>query len=236
MTHQKPSSGKQASRNLYEALDNASTLSCSHVQALLDDLVAAEHAEVDVDSDPRYSLVLAHLDNCDQCMEIYQELSDAMELFDSDQLSASNAPASRAPTFFDPPTQLPSYLLRLIEQNPHHVSVQLPINRPIQWVGALGPKNQEATLINQELSELPEHPQFKVDLRRIDGEIVSLSVQVVQATNSGAWEISLQAGEFQKSQMSDQTGRVIFPKVNLASLDSLEISYRPVSPAESATS
>lgn len=227
MTHQKPNSGKQASRNLYDALEQDTKLSCSQVQELLDDFVAAEQAGVDVDSDPRYSLIVAHLDACDECMEIYQELSEAMSLFDTEQLSHNNAPASRVPNFFPPP-QLPSYMLRLLEQKPQHVSIQLPINRPIAWVGALGPKNQDLTLIDQELSELPEHPQFKVDLRRLDDELVSVSVHVSQEAKAQTWEITLQAGAFQSRQISDHEGKATFPKVDLASLDSLEISYRAI--------
>lgn len=226
MMHQKPNRGKLASNNLYDALERDRKLTCNQVRALLEDFVAAEQAGVEVDSDLRYSLLLEHLDDCDECMSIYQELSEAADLFDSERLEYNNAPESRVPNFFPP--QLPSYILRLMNQHPRQVAIHLPVQHPVEWVGKLGSKHREATIFSGLLSELPEQPKLQVSARPYDDRYVSLTVQVQNKTGPQAWRFDLRAGEFQGSQTSDQNGSAIFQKIDLAALDALEITYHPV--------
>jgi hypothetical protein len=215
------SSKKTALERLEQALQASSSLSCEHVQAQLELLVQAESAGEDVDNLEQFQGILNHLDSCEECIEIYEQLSEEVEDFFADDAPAFEQPQF-IPNFFTPTRQTDTMKLHVLGGLAQRFRLWLRLPQFPLAQGTLSEDAKNYPLFVDEVHEMNNKPMVSVSLIEQDQQS-ALQVAISDLNNSGPWEVSIEHGDFQASQTSNEQGITTFTNVPFQNLSELTI-------------
>ncbi|MBA3944203.1 MAG: hypothetical protein H0X37_06520 [Herpetosiphonaceae bacterium] len=195
--------GAQQAARLWQALNETSSLACAEVAPLLDELIQAEAQDVDVERDPRFKPVLQHLNQCEQCTELYAEMSEDIAM-------VTSGPVVPVPAMLKPPVFFPAAATRQGQRWSLRVwqevkrSFELLITPP-QLAPKMAVLGSGEALVAERLDELPGTPLVAVTLTGT-GEQPRLRVAVRDATPGTHWRIILTMGEHHAEAITDEQG------------------------------
>jgi hypothetical protein len=192
---------KQAAERLLSALDQPEDMHSAELRDLIPALVNAEQAGEHVASDPRFAALLLHLEHCEECLEIYEQLSIDLEALISEE---EQPQLSRpAPNFFEPVRRTEKALLRIIRDVKERIELALTIPQLAPVGMVLGDSTD--VLFRDQLAELPGHPLVVVALElSADTPIIRVAVRESAATRR--WEIQARLGDQSYSVRTDERG------------------------------
>ncbi len=215
----KPINEQEAIERLNRALETpADDLTHEQAEALLPALIEAERAGEDVDSSPRFAALLSHLEQCDDCLDLYEQMAEDMEALVGEAETLPTV-ALEPPTFFAPVRQSEKFALRLLQQvkRGFEFTFQLPALGPA--AATLG-KGTRESLFADNVREVEGAPHVSVAIGGSD-EAAELGIAVRDLVHQGRWRIELTVGEQTFSAITDEHGIARFKDLKVAGLDDI---------------
>ncbi len=219
-----PITEQEAALRLHQALTAVDPLTPEQAQALLPALVEAEHAGVDVDSDPTFAALLQHLDHNEESMALYLELSEDLELALD---PAADLPAVPVPpTFFRTLRDTGKVVLRLLQGLSRRFELTLAMPNLTPRVATLGSggsgdQPRREALFSSRLHEIAGKPLMAVTLH-ITGGVAELQVAVRDATPTTRWQVNLSLGDRSQTTQTDAQGIARFTNLLVSDLQQVQ--------------
>ncbi len=216
-----PITEQEAALRLHQALTAVDPLTPEQAQALLPALVEAEHAGVDVDSDPTFAALLQHLDHNEESMALYLELSEDLELALDPAADLPAAPVP--PTFFSTPVRdSGKVVLHLLPglRRRFELTLAMPNLAPrVATLGSGGSGDQPRRehLFSSTLDEIAGKPLLAVSLH-ITAGVAELLVAVRDATPTTRWQVNLSLGDRSQTAQTDAQGVARFANLPVSDL------------------
>lgn len=215
MTNRKPVTEQEALAKLYQALNTPDDLSHAEAHKLLPALIEAEQAGQDVDTDPRFAVLLRHLENCSECLDLYERLSEDVEAL----IGAAEVlppPPQAAPDFFKTVLSNESFVLRIFEGLKRMFTLDLA--RPsLASVSGVLSGGQRETLLSYQITDLPGSPHVVVALERA-AQGLKLLVAVRESKATRRWKVQLQVDEHTYTAETNERGIAQFSEVSAAQI------------------
>jgi hypothetical protein len=209
---------RELAARLLQALEGPDELTHEQAQALLPALIEAQLAGEDTDSDPAYTAVLRHLDRCDVCLAVYEQLSEELEAMISGDEPLPSAQLT-PPTFFVPALRTEHAVLRIIRgiKSRFQLDLKVPPLRPdLQLLSS------EEQLFAEELPGLPGAPFVAVALT-VDQGAAELAVVVRQPNATTRWQVRLMQGDYMRTEMTDAAGIARFTGLDVENLTDVQL-------------
>ena len=210
--------GSEAARHLLQALDAPDPLDCEHAQAQLPAFVEAERAGEDVDAAPEFAALLHHLDHCEACVELYEQLADDLEALAGQTETLPQVPLT-PPTFFTPVRQSEHVVLRILHGMTRRFEMGVAALR-FKPVGTLGSGNR-TTLFADTVSEITGAPLISLSVSAAAGS-TDLTVAIRDLSAGTRWHVQLIAGDQVWTATTDERGIAQFR--NLALVEGQELT------------
>lgn len=225
---QHPVTEQQAAAWLLAALQNQDTLSCEEAQAQLPTFVEAEAAGEDVDAAVEYATLLRHLDQCNDCAELYAQLAEDLEAFTS---NAATQPQFQLtpPTFFTNARQSESVVLRLFGGARRRFELSLALPRLAPTLPTLGGA-QSANLLTDTLTEVAGSPLVSITLTPAQRG-ADLLVAIREPAAQTRWQVRVIAGEHVQTTTTDAQGLARFSGVPVMDVQQMTVTFTEA-PAE----
>jgi len=213
----KPLDSAQAAARLLAALTAPDPLDHDSAAALLPAYVAAERAGVDVDGLPEYADLARHLDQCEDCLTLYSELSADLETM----LAAGEplpAPAPRALATTIRNTE--SVVLRVFAGLRRRFEAIFAIPQTPQFAALSG--GRRAVLLNEQLADVVGEPVVSISVGGSPGAR-DLLVAVSDEGAPDRWEVQVDLGGTRLQGRTDEQGIARFTGLALDAGDRLAI-------------
>jgi hypothetical protein len=203
----KPGSATEQTDRLLRLFNGQDEISCEMVQALLPAFVEAEQRGEDVDQNSTYGALLLHLDQCAECLALYEQLAEdlAAALFAEEPLPQTNR---LPPAFFPAPIQKGPYLW--LHQLPgsndrFQLTVELPLQRPA--LATLSGVQQP--LFSDTLAEIAGNPLLAVSVSYEDKDSW-LQIALREPGKVVTWQVVLESESQRLKAVTDARGVVRF--------------------------
>lgn len=193
----------EAAARLAEALSAQDDLSHDQAEALLPALIDAEQAGEDVAGNAAFTAVLRHLDHCERCLNLYEQLADdrAAVVGEADLLPTI-APA--LPVFFPAPVRLGDHILLQVARGLiRRFTLTLDVPRLAPSLATLSGAQRQ--LYSDRLGQVPGTPLLAVTVGRDAGSIW-LQVAVREIGQKTTWQLQLDLGDQTLSAATDSRG------------------------------
>jgi hypothetical protein len=192
-----PTDQPNPAARLLQALTRSDDLDHTTAQAQLPALIEAELAGADVDELPQFQALLAHLDHCAECLDLYEALAADAALLISDE-PLPNAPVP--PTLLTPAIQRDGLLVRLLQGLRRQLEINLNLPNLVPVSSGSGP----VTLISETLTSNAGSLDLIVWLNR-EAQPPLLQVTLHPATAQSEWLVQLQIDD-QRFAATTQAG------------------------------
>lgn len=206
-----------AKTRLAQALSRQDNLSHEEAEALIPALIDAEFAGEAVDQQPNFVPLLRHLDQCEQCLKLYEQLADDLSAIIGE---AETLPAARAarPIQFSTPTRLGDHLLLQVAQGlVRGFSVLFEVPRLVPTLATLS--GNQRSLYSDRLGEVAGAPLLAVAVG-LEGNDMWLQVALRDVGQHTVWRLQLEIGDQTLTALTDSRGIARFtlpPDVALSS-------------------
>lgn len=202
MSNQKLSATEAAAR-LARALSAQDDLSHEQAEALIPSLIDAEGAGEGVESSPTFAALLRHLDHCERCLTLYEQLAeDANAVLGDVEVLPSLTPAP--PVFFSAPVRLGDHVLLQVAHGlirRFMLTFDLPRLAP-SLATLSGPQR---SLYADKLGPVQGTPLLAVIVGR-DAAGIWLQVAVREPGQTTAWRLRLELGDQSLTATTDPRG------------------------------
>jgi predicted anti-sigma-YlaC factor YlaD len=195
--------GSEAARRLLQAFEAPDTLDCDQAEAQLPAFVEAERAGEDVDAAPEFAALLRHLDHCEDCVELYEQLADDLEVLAGEAETLPQVPLT-PPTFFTPARQSEHVILRVLRGLTRRFEMDVPALRFKPAVATLG-SGKRITLLADTLSEVKGAPLVSLSLSGEPGA-ADVTVAIRDLAAGSRWQVQLIAGDNAWTATTDERG------------------------------
>ncbi|HEY0601325.1 MAG TPA: hypothetical protein VGD58_00375 [Herpetosiphonaceae bacterium] len=201
--NRKPRSGQEAASILQGLFNAADDLSCEQAQQQLPDLVDDERAGVDVDQIPAYAALLQHLDHCADCTDLYEALSENLEVLTNEQVELPQTNVM-PPAIFPSGRRSGPVVIRVIQGLKRRFALDIAMLTLRPSIEALG-KGPQISLFAAKLPELAGNPFVSVDLK-LGAAQPALAVTIREGSRPATWHVQFQLGEQLYSATTDEHG------------------------------
>ena len=192
-----------ATARLAQALSRQDNLSHEEAEALIPALIDAEFAGEAVDQQPNFAPLLRHLDQCEQCLKLYEQLADDLSAIIGE---AETLPAARAarPIHFSPPIRLgEQLLLQVADSLVRRFSILFEVPRLVPTLATLS--GNQRSLYTDRLGEVVGAPLLAVAVG-LDGNRLWLQVALRDVGRQTVWRLQLEIGDQTLTALTDSRG------------------------------
>ncbi len=222
-------STEEAAARLAEALGAQDELSHERAEALIPALLDAERAGEDVDRDPAFAALLRHLDRCERCLSLYEQLAEDIEAIVGDA-EAPPAAAPAPPQFFLAPVPIADHvLLQVVRGLARRFTLTLDLPRLAPSLATLsGPQRP---LFSDVLRQVEGAPFLALTAGR-DAEGLWLQAAVREPGRRTVWRLQLELGDRSLTASTDPRGIARFALPPDAPLGELRLRCEELPGAE----
>jgi len=192
-----------AASRLAQALSAQNNLSHDEAAALIPALIDAEFAGEDVEQQPNFVPLLCHLDQCEQCLKLYEQLADDLSAVIGE---AETLPAARGarPIHFSAPTRLGEHLLlQVAESLVRRFSILFELPRLVPTLATLS--GNQRSLYTDRLGEVAGAPLLAVAVG-LEGDAMWLQVALRDVGQQTVWRLQLEIGDQTLTALTDSRG------------------------------
>lgn len=184
-------SATDAAARLARALSAQDDLSHEQAEALIPSLIDAELAGEAVDASPAFAALLRHLDQCERCLTLYEQIAE-----DADAVlgEAGTLPshASAPPVFFSAPVRLGDHVLLQVARGLiRRFTLTFDLPRLAPSLATLG--GPQRSLYADKLGQVQGTPLLAVTVGHDDAGIW-LQVAVREPGQPTVWRLQLELG------------------------------------------
>lgn len=229
MTRQ-PIPERQAAKSLLRALERPDDLACAEARAALPLLLEAERAGEDVDAQPEFAALLAHLDNCAACLELYAALFADVEAL-SGEVELPGVPGE-LPRVFVPHVKADNVVLRVLQGLRRRFELAITVPRAVPVSGSAAPS---ITLFADSLNEVEGAPEVEVILLRQTPPVLRVSIS--NPPLAARWLVRLLVAQQSYEAFTDTQGVAVLSGFSLEQLQAaprLDISFGEQPAAENS--
>jgi hypothetical protein len=208
----------EAAARLARALSAQDDLAHEQAEALIPSLIEAEGSGEAVDANPAFAALLCHLDHCERCLNLYEQLAADFEAVVGEaEVLPSVAPS--VPVFFDKPIPKGDHVvLQIVRGMLRRFTLTFDFPRLAPALATLG--GPQRSLYTGTLPEVDGAPLLAVTAGR-DAEGVWLQVAVREPGQRTSWRLQLDLGAQTLTTTTDVRGIARFtlpPDVQLGSV------------------
>jgi hypothetical protein len=196
-------SAAEAAARLAQALSAQDDLSHDQAEALIPSLIDAERAGDAVEGNTAFAALLRHLDHCERCLNLYEQLAEDVEAVVGEaDLLPTIAPAP--PVFFSAPVRLGDHILLHVARGLlRRFTLTFDLPRLAPSLATLsGPQRP---LYSDRLGPVQGTPLLAVTVGRDAGGIW-LQVAVREIGQQTTWRLQLELGGQTLSATTDSRG------------------------------
>lgn len=211
-------SERMAAVRLLRALEAADDATCAEIEPLLPAFIEAEQTGVEVEADPTFARLLAHLDHCEHCVERYVALSEELEDLTRAAEEPDEQPMPKTSSTSAESRPQAGVVLRVLRGLSRRFELLLAVPQLSPAVATLGPGN-EVPLFTDTLNDVAGAPRLRVV---VSARAPHPQVQViVREADQRRWQVQLTAGAKLYTAQTDDRGVAIFPVVDVEGSGSL---------------
>jgi hypothetical protein len=211
---------QQAAARLLGALQEQDTLSCEEAQALLPSFVEAEAAGEDVDAASEYAALLRHLDICDDCAAMYEQLAEELEALTSAPEALPQTTLT-PPSFFTTARQSENVIVRVLQGLRRQFELDLALPRLAPQLPTLG-GGQSASLFTDTLSEVSGSPLVSISLTPSEGG-ADVLVAIREPAAQTRWQVQLIVGDHVQTATTNAQGMARFSGVPVTDVQQVRL-------------
>lgn len=206
-------------RRLLAEVESIDTLKCEEAENQLPNLVTAEARGENVENNSAYTPLLLHLDQCESCLALYEDLSQSI-----DEFFAPNKPVivPPAPSILIDIPQAQGVTVRLLSRMQRVFEIALGGARRQAAVPVMGNQQLFVGTIDQVAGE----PLISISRQTAkDSQMVQV---VVRSIPGERWDITLTTNDIKREIRSDEQGVAYFSGISEGELTDITVRCCPV--------